>query len=318
MLITNYRSQDKSNYRFYEENSRRILDTAGEGVLFTSGDLDALGPLYLRYAENYRPQLTAFDRYIRRTALFQQAASLGTNTTDYYQARAVIFSNEHRPIFFAKNYVVNEPEWLPGRDSLYSHGVLFSLLRPALTKTSVPNYPANFDPGEFLSRMALANLDLVRGEEELLSTPPDTTGALSDFRLASTRLQHEPRGECLNLIGAQLRRSGFGDLALDIYREALTRPILSPTHRREILFNISNVYKDRGNSAHQRGDYLAAVTNYIEALNYDPANSKLMLNIGLIYLQNLRDSANAHVYLNKYLLLEQNDTRVRDLIRSFD
>lgn len=316
MLIVQYRSQDKSSYTFYEENSRLILDAAGEGVLFTSCDVDAFGPLYLRYAENYRPKLTVYDYVVCRTALIQRAARLGVSTGDYYEARAAIFADEPRPISLVKNHAMNEPEWLPGRDSLYSHGVLYSLLRPAPTGISVPSYSADFDPGDFLSRMVLANLDLARGEEKLLLTPPDTTSALIDFRLASIRLQNEPRGECLNLIGAYLRRSGFGDLALDAYREALTRPILSPAQRRGILFNISNVYKDRGNLAHQRGDYVPAVGNYIEALKYDSANAKLMLNIGLIYLQNLRDPANALVYLNKYLMLEPNDTRVRNLIRS--
>jgi tetratricopeptide (TPR) repeat protein len=316
MLIAHYRGQDKSNYTFYEENSRLILDAAGEGVLFTSCDVDGFGPLYLRYAENYRPNLTVYDRVVRKTALFQQAARLGASAANYYQARAAIFSNEKRPISLVKNHAVNEPEWLPGRDSLYSNGVLYSLLRPALTKTSVPDYSADYDPGDFLSRMMLANLDLARGEEKLLLTPPDTTGALDDFRLADTRLQNEPRGECLNQIGAYLRRCGFGDMALDTYREALTRPILSSKQRGEILFNISNVYKDRGNSAHQRGDYMAAVANYFEALNYDPANTTLMLNIGLIYLQDLRDPAKALPYFNRYLILEPNDTRVRNLIRS--
>jgi tetratricopeptide (TPR) repeat protein len=316
MLFANYRDHDKSNYTFYEENSRLILDAAGEGVLFASSDVDAFGPLYLRYAENYSPQLTVYDYIIRRTALIQQATRLGVRTANYYQARAAIFSNEQRPIFIVKNHAMNMPEWLPGSDSLYSHGVLYSLMRPAPPTISVPNYPADYDPGDFLSRMVLVNLDLARGEEKLLLAPPDTTAALIDFHMAAIRLKNEPRGECLNLIGAYLRRSGFGDLALDNYREALTRPILSPTQKREILFNISNVYKDRGNIAHQRGDYVASVTNYIEALNYDPANAKLMLNIGLVYLQNLRDPADALVYLNKYLVLEPNDTRVRDLIRS--
>jgi tetratricopeptide (TPR) repeat protein len=316
MLVTHYQSNDKSKYTFYEEYSRLILDSAGEGVLFTSGDVNSLGPVYLRYAENYRPELTVYDCNIRKTALFQQAARFGANTADYYQARATIFSNERRPIFLVKNYVVNEPEWLPGRDSLYSHGILCSMLHPFPAKAAVPDYSADFDPGDFMSRTALANLDLARGEEKLLLDPPDTTGSLTDFRQANKRLQYEPRGEFLNLIGAHLRQSGFGDLALESYREALNRPILSSAQKREIFFNMSNVYKDRGNSAHQRGDYATAVADYLEALNFDQVNAQLMLNIGLIYLQNLHDPENALIYLNKYLILEPNDTRVRNLIRS--
>ncbi len=318
MLIAHYGSCDKSKYTLYEQYSRLILDTADSGVLFASCDVDGFGPLYLRYAENYRPDVTAYDRLsIRGYAMLQQAESYQPGAgRSYYQARAAIFANDKQPNYLVKNLVWNEPNWLPGRDSLYSDGILYSLLRPPETKASLPSFPADFDPGDFLSRLLLANLDLASAEERLQLAPPDSTGALADCRLAIARMKNEPRGECLNMIGAQLRRFGFGDLALEAYNLGLNKPLLREKHRRELLFNISNVYKDRGNAAHQTGNFTLAVDNYIEALNYDSTNSKLLLNIGLIYAQNLNDRDNALVYLNKYLALVPSDARVRDFVNS--
>jgi hypothetical protein len=319
MLFFHFPSNNVSGYNFYEDYSKLILETVDRGILFTAGDFNSFGPMYLRYAEGYRPGVEVFDRSIRRHALLEKASTMsGQTTDDYFAARTAIFHNERRQIYLVKNHAWGEPEWLPGSDSLHSYGILYELMQTPNRTPRMPAYPAGFDIDDPMTRGVLANLDLAGGEEKLAQIPRDSLGALTSFREAIGRMKNEPRGIFLNFIGSYLRRIGQGDMALDAYQQALQKPILTATQRKDIIFNISNVYKDRGNLAHQHGDYLAAVAAYIEALKYDPASSRTALNIGLIYLQNLNDPANARTYLNKYLELVPSDTRVRNLLNSLN
>ncbi len=89
---------------------------------------------------------------------------------------------------------------------------------------------------------------------------------------------------------------------------------LSSAQRDEIRFNISNIYKDRGNIAVERNDYAGAVNAFEQALEYDQKNARLLLNIGLIYAQQLKDNNNARRYLTRYLELEPGDSRVVQLL----
>lgn len=317
MLLFHYEENDKSDYTLYEDYSRLILNTAREGVLHTAGDINSFGTLYLRYAEGYCPKVDVYDRSIRRRALLDRAEQLGGRATaDYYAARSTVFNRDKQRQYLAKNHYINEPEWLPAADSLHSYGILYQLLIAPTERPLLPTYPADFDPDDLMSRELLANIDLSRGEEKLLVPPVDSIGAIADFRLAIRRMENEPRGGLLNNVGIYLRLRGFGELALDAYRQALQKPVLPQKQRDEITFNISNVYKDRGNAALQKGDFAGAVAGFVEAANYDQHNSRLLLNIGLIYAQNLKDRANALTYLNKYLELEPSDNRVRSLVQS--
>jgi tetratricopeptide (TPR) repeat protein len=317
MVCFHYQDNDQSGYTLYEDYSKLILDAAREGVLYTAGDINSFGTLYLRYAEGYRPDVEVYDRSIRKRALLDKAKQLaGRATDDYYAARRTLFALEKRPQFIAKNHYINEPEWLPAADSLHSYGMIYQLLQAPTDRASMPSYPADYDPGDLMSRELLANIDLSRGEEKLLIPPFDSIDARRDFVMAIGRMKNEPRGLLLNNIGIYLRLIGFGDLALDAYHQALQKPLLSQTQRDEIIFNISNVYKDRGNAALQRNDFVTAVAGFVEAASYDPRNSRLLLNIGLIYAQNLNDRVNALMYLNQYLELEPSDSRVRALVQS--
>lgn len=318
LLALNYRDQDKSNYTLYEDYSRVLLEAAPDNsLLFVAGDINSFGPLYLQFAEGYRTNVEVYDRSVRKWPLIAQARRYSpTVGNDVLTARALLLASSPKRRFFAKSHYQNEPDWWEGLDSLHSYGLLYEFSPPIDRSRPVRAYPADFDPGDLMSRELLVNLDLIRGEEKLLLSPPDRVGAEADFRLAFRRYENEPRGLLLNQVGIFLRRIGMPDLALEAYTRGLAKPILAAGQRAEIRFNISNVYKDRGNAALQNQDFAAAAGEFERAAEFDPDNPRLLLNLALIYARQLNNSVKARAHLSRYLELEPNDAQARQLLNS--
>lgn len=316
LLVLNYRANDKSDYTLYDDYSRQLLDSAlPSSSLFLAGDINTFGATYLRYAENYRPDLKIYDRSIRKRALSERATELaGARVEDLFESRSVLLKREQGRLYFAKSHYQNEPDWWGGLDSLFSFGMLYDTRPAEQPAKAVPEYPASFDPGDLMSRELLVNLDLIRGEELLIQSGADSTAALAQFRLALGRYDLETRGVLLNQLGIFYRKMKALDLALETYNRALEKPILTAGQRDEIRFNISNIHKDRGNSAMEHSDYAAAVRHFEQAAEYDQKNARLLLNIGLIYTQHLKDNNNARRFLTRYLELEPGDSRVVQLL----
>ncbi len=318
LLISNYQSQDRSSYTDYEEYSRGLLDAAPAGsLLFVAGDINSFGPLYLQWAEGYRREVEVYDRSVRKWPLIEAAReyqpALGD---DVLAARAVILEHSPERKLFAKSHYQNEPSWWEGLDSLYSYGLLYETQPPRIEAKRVKSYPDGYRSADLMTREMIVNLDLARGEQKLWDEPPDSSGALADFRLALSRYDDEPRGVLLNQLGIFLRKIGAQELALEAYRRGLNKPILSGGQAAEIRYNISNVHKDRGNAALQAQDFVAAAAAFETAAEYDRDNARLLLNIGLLYARELDNAGKARPYLERYLLLEPSDAQARQLLNS--
>ncbi|MGB5106003.1 MAG: DUF2723 domain-containing protein [Candidatus Zixiibacteriota bacterium] len=318
LLFANYEKNDRSDSVLYEDYSQKLLDAAPQNsILFVAGDINSFGTLYLHYGEKYRPDLEVYDRSIRKRVMCERASSLvGTQVDDLLLARQVLLEREPKRKLFAKSHYQNETDWWKDLDSLHSFGLLYDTKEPHQEPAPIPDYATTLDDGDLMLRQLLVNLDLIRGEQFLLSQPSDSLAALSEFKSALGRYDVEPRGLLLNQLGIFLRKAGFGDLALEAYRRALEKPILTSTQRKEILFNISNVFKDRGNLAVLHSDYPAAAAAFERAVEYDAGNPRLLLNLGLVYAQHLNDRDKALRYLSHYLEIEPNDTRVQNLVNS--
>jgi len=74
-------------------------------------------------------------------------------------------------------------------------------------------------------------------------------------------------------------------MALKTYKKALSKPLMTPSNRRDIIYNISNVYKDYGNKFIALKDYPKAAKSYEEALKFDRNNTDLLNNLSVIYGQ---------------------------------
>lgn len=317
ILLSNYRDLNKSNYTLSEDYSKSILNTAGDGILLTAGDINSFTTLYLRYVENYEPGVEVFDRSIRLPALIKLVHTLsGINYDKYYPARAALLNNSPRKIFLAKNGYAYDPDWLKIGVPYYSYGVLYAVKFMPPDTPEVLTYPYDYKAGDVLSRQLLINLDLAKGETYLKEQSYDTLAANASYNLAFSRLKDEPRAIVVSNVGIYFRQAGYLDLALRTYELALAKPIITAATRHDILFNISNVYKSKGNKFLGESDYQNAVDNFLEALKYDPENERLFFNIGLIYAKGLNDTLNACTYFQKYLQKAPSDTKVRALVDS--
>jgi len=319
LLIHNYNQMNKSAYTLSEDYSRHLLDTANDGILLTAGDINSFTTLYLRYVENYRPQVEVYDRSIRLAEFLKQTESMtGRHHRNYYSARPDFLRFSKKQIYLTKNNYIYEPDWSKIKFPLRSYGILYAVNQKPDRAPGTLKYPADYDPGDVLSRQLLANLDLARGESYLKENLVDTTAALAAYNLAYHRLENEPRAIALNNLGIYYRGAGYLDLAYKIYNLALTKPIITQSLKRDILYNISNIYKDRGNNYLSAKDYANAATAFIEALTYDPDNIGLFLNIGLIYSTVLDDTTQACYYLQKYFSQKPDDKRVEDLMKNLN
>jgi len=319
LLIRNYNQMDKSTYTLSEDYSRHLLDTANDGILLTAGDINSFTTLYLRYVENYKPQVEVYDRSIRLAEFLKQTESMtGRLHRDYYSARQDFLRFSRKQIYLTKNHYIYEPDWLKFKFPVYSYGILYAINQIPDSSPEALKYPAEYDPDDVLSRQLLANLDLARGESYLKESPVDTAAALAAYNLAYKRLENEPRAIALNNLGIYYRGAGYLDPAYKTYNLALIKPIITQSLKRDILYNLSNIYKDRGNNYLSAKDYANAATTFIEALTYDPDNIGLFLNIGLIYATVLNDTTQACYYLQKYFSQKPGDKRVEDLMRKLN
>jgi len=317
LLFRNYQALDKSRYRLAEDYAKTMLDTADSGILFTAGDINSFPSLYMRYVENYRPQVEIYDRSIRLNALIDRAGKLsGRDVPDYPGAREIVIKQAVGKKYLAKNHYIYEPDWLKLSEPIYSYGILYVVDEKPDNFPAVPEYPSGYAPDDVLSRQLLVNLDLSRGEQLLYENPEDSSSALAAFNSAIERLDHESQAVVLNNVGIFFRGAGYRDLALKVYALALEKPLISAKDRKDIFCNISNVYKDKGNNFLASKDFHGAVASFEKALEYDQYNPDLLLNIGLIYSQMLHDPANARAYLKRYLGVKPSDSRVREYLNS--
>jgi tetratricopeptide (TPR) repeat protein len=317
LLTANYREQDKSEYTLAERYGRLLLDEASPGILFTAGDINSFPALYLRYAETYRADVEVFDRSIRFSALIDTASVVsGLKPINYFDARNELLQHATGKKSLSKIHYISEPDWLQVDTPLSSCGLLYIAGGKDSCGFSESDFADLDDRGDPLSRQLLANVDLAFGEEALLKTPPDSAQTRSAFERAIARFNNEHQAMPLNEIGIFFRKTGFGELALIAYDLALKKSLLSKTQRENVEFNISNVFKDKGNASHSRGDLHKAVQNYKSALLYDTRNPKLLLNIGLIYAREIGNADSARLYLGRYLGLNPSDSTVAGLFRS--
>jgi tetratricopeptide (TPR) repeat protein len=316
LLIVNYHKIDHSDYTLSQDYGRLILNSAGEGTVFTGDDLSSFPVLYLRYAEGYAPQVEAYDKASRLKALMDKAQSLlSLPVSDYYSARRVYIEKSPGVKHIVKSHHIYDQQWLDSPVRLYSNGLLFST-QPPLKKISWEQIHPPSYVEDFKVRQLLVNIELCKGKELLLSQPRDSISAVHYFLNAFEILKDEPRAALHNQLGIYFRRWGYADLALKSYDRALKSPRLSKSEREDIIFNISNVHKDIGNSCVSRGDFSGAVEAYEKALEYDPQNPKILYNLGLIYCQYLQSPGKALPYLEAYIKLKPEDQQVLNLLHA--
>lgn len=316
MVADNYREADRSRITLAEDYGKLILDSAGSGTVFTYDDNASFSALYLRYAEGYKPGVEVYDQSVRAQALLMEASRLsGEPVSDYLTARNLYCRKSGRPIFLAKSHLYYDEAWyqIPGK--LYEDGILYAdhPIQPA----ALPSYGyEEHYPRESKIYQIMANLDLSHAEAELAKSDPDTMLVNRLFLNTMDILGNDPRGSLHNHLGMAFRRFGQEEFALRAYQNGLTAPRLSPEEKAKIIFNVSNVYKDRGNRLAQAGDYSGSVEAFTKALEYDPGNARVSYNIGVIYVNYLKRPDLGLPYLEAYLQTNPSDQNAAQLVRA--
>ncbi len=309
LLILNYRDVDRSKVHIGEDFGRLILDTAAEGTIFTSNDNASFTAMYLRYAEGYRPQVEIFDQGLRAYSLMVETARISGQTVYSFKEARNLYLQKARG-----DKYLEDLQTVPDVQNLMPYGVLYAL-QPPRRPAPIPSLWSGRPPRDYKARQILVNLELVRGGALLLQSPPDSLRALESFRRAFNLLEGEPRAALHNQLGIALRHKGSEELALASYDRALRAPRRNSTERFEIIFNISNIYKDRGNRLAQGEDYVGAVEAFTKSLEYDPGNPTIIYNVGVIYANYLHKPDLALPYLESYLATNPTDQKVGKLVR---
>ena len=253
---------------------------------------------------------------MRLNDLLNKANELtGTAFTDYYSARSFVLKSYQGDKYLAKCHYIYDPRWLKIDMPLYSHGILYAVGKQPSAAADVPKYPADYRPGDILSCQLLTNLDLARGERYLKEEPYDTARADGSFNLALKRLENKNSAAALNNLGIFYRHEGYLQLAFKAYALALKKPVITKSLRRDIVYNLSNIYKDNGNNFLAAGKYTEALGSFQQASKFDPDNAELLLNISLLYLRALHDTTSAKTFFKKYLNLRPADDRVSNLLK---
>jgi tetratricopeptide (TPR) repeat protein len=285
--------------------------------VFCWDDISSFPALYLRYAEGYRPQIEVYDRATRLTALSAQLhASFGIETNDYQSARLSFCQQSLGDKHLVKCHYVYNEAWLNSPNKLYSNGILYSSIPPAKPIT-IPDIPLEYKINDFKTRQLLVNLALCQGEEYLLESPSDSLRAMVFFHKAMRLMESEPRAALHNQMGIFFRHFKFFDLALKCYANARNCPRLNKQEQKDLNFNISNIYKDKGNLSFAQGEYVNAVDNYSKALKYDPNNARLYYNIGVILIKNMHLPEKGLPYLKSYLKLNPSDAKTKEFINLY-
>lgn len=316
LLGLNYSKIDRSNTDLARQYGEWILDTAGSGTVFTQDDNASFAALYLRYAEGHRPEVEVYDQASRLFALANVAGRLaGGMVPDYRTARRIYLQRAPGAKHLVKMLYPYNSEWMTTEIPFFSNGILLSSEKPT-REPAFPPFSIDDAPTDFKSRQILINSTLIQGEHYLRRSLPDSAQARHLFEKAFDVLRGEPRAALLNQLGISFRHLRMEDLALQAYNSALQAPRGNADERAEILFNLSNIYKDRGNRLAADQDLRGALDAYLTALQYDPDNSGLLYNIGVLYVNYLNDPVRGIPYLESYLRLNPQDAKVRDLINS--
>ncbi len=316
LLLLHHRHMDRSANRLADNYGKLILDSAGSGTVFTYDDNASFAAMYLRYAELYQPGVEVYDRAARLKALCDRSSLLtGQPVTDYSTARAGFIQKAPGQKHLVKCLFPYDADWYSFELPYYSNGILYSFSTPR-TKSVIRDFKLTDDYFDFKSRQICINVELCRGQEFLQKASRDTNRALEAFRKALKILENEPRGALHNQLGISFRHLGVGDLALVSYERALKSSRLTESERKEVIFNISNIYKDRGNQSAAAGNIQGALDAFMKALEFDPENPKVLYNIGVIYCNYLKMPQKGIPYLEAYLKVNPMDKKTRELLNS--
>ncbi len=329
-LTKNYPRNDQSENRLAYTYGMNILNCVPpNSILISVADNSNSSLYYLHYVEGIRRDLEIYDPVKTVGMLKKRLGRSGSRQA--FSGRQLCYdllSSNPDKSYLVKEHILSKGMPFDYRDLdltpggmvyKWGHSSLDAAIWNNLDMPAAPDFIQNIN---FKGLTMLCNMYLCRGEDR--QALGDTSGAISDYREARRIAENSIEASVHNSLGVFLRRRGWPVLADQEYDQALKSAHLTAFEKTNILVNKGNLKKDerkfndaidfynqalsinKANSdarynlalaqAYQslgRGNPQDAAGYFENALSISKSEPRIYLNLGILYDQNLGDTARA-------------------------
>lgn len=342
LLFDNRSTCDRSDYLYAEKYGRDIMDHLPQGsTFFTSGDNINAICLYLRHAAGYRKDVEVIGRLSTLEYLKRKIYGHFSPEVTHRQAVMEAVKVLHGEIYFAKELIqfVNQPIDY-SKLTLEPAGLSYRLVRDGgevdrrllWKRIGFTDLPENIRKEDIKTKMLFGDYILAYCED--LLEDGNRAEALRQVQSVRDLLSGEPESRLHTSLGVFLKRYGFLKEAGQEYELALKSPFITTEERSNLFTNIGNLQRARGrlqeavnryaqavelNSENRKAlynmalvkgemavrqkDYRAALSHFKKALEIDPTEASLCLNIGIIHSKGLKEYRRAKDYFSRCIRL---------------
>jgi tetratricopeptide (TPR) repeat protein/biotin operon repressor len=231
-LLSNFHSNDKSNYYYSIDFGHALINTTTEGaIIFPRGDHKIFPLLYLQGVLGMRPDVTIANKYGRIDKrlypdLINQVKEKGVNVERIPRGvieKHIILKNPNRPIYFTDYRNMNDlPEF-----KLIPVGLLYRVIRKSegvapptyyWQKYKFRNFTDSHISREYTARLIIMEYHIMRAQSYFEENK--TKEALR--HLGKVKEQAGRRYKILNNTGNILARRGFFKEALEFFEISLS------------------------------------------------------------------------------------------------
>ena len=329
-LARNYERNDQSENRLGYIYGMNILNCVpSNSIIISVADNSNSSLYYLHHVEGIRKDLEIYDPVMTFIGLKRKYGfDLEKPGMTGQEACFKLLSSYPEKSYLVKEHLLRKGTVFNYSDlSLTTHGMVYRwgqwpMDHGVWGKIEI----AKFDNPElsldFKGTIMLSNMHLCIGED--LLALGDTSRALTEFRKARDACARSDEASVHNSLGIFFRRQRWQAMAQEEYELALKSAHLTAFEEANILVNLGNLRKDKGefstageyyhkaleiNSGNtdalynlaladaylalNRGEYADATSHFETALTLPGADPRLLFNLGVLYDKSLNDTAKA-------------------------
>jgi tetratricopeptide (TPR) repeat protein len=337
-LGVNYSGNNQSDNRLAYEYGMNILNSVPQNSLLISiADNSNSSIYYLHYVEGLRKDLDIYDPvktyHLLRGKVARDGSDMNLSGPELcYRALA---QNQGRAFIVKEHMLVKGMPIDYTRLKITPQGMVYKIgtypMEPNFwSKLTMPKFEDPEKILDFKGLTMLCNLYLCRGED--LQLLGNDSQAMSDYNFAAELASASTEASIHNSLGIFFRKMKKSGLAEQEYETALDSRHLTAFERANILVNLGNLRKDKGDfpeamemynkalainsdlndakynialtraySSLSQNNYAEAVRAFEEAVRLPAADPKLLFNIAVLYDKNLHDSPKAIENYNRFI-----------------
>ncbi|OGC91064.1 MAG: hypothetical protein A2W25_13990 [candidate division Zixibacteria bacterium RBG_16_53_22] len=327
-IFTNYNANDQSQNRLSYVYGMNILNCMPpNSILISTGDNANSTVQYLHFVEGVRKDIEIYDP-LKTTGLLRKKLTVAGDAwrSGFDLCMQMIIAYPERSYFSKEHMLRRNSPFDYASLPLTPHGMVYRVgnhpVDPTIwNRLEIPEFD-DLSHIDVKGMTMLCNLYLNRGEDR--QRAGDSTAAYKDFMRATDIASKSPEAVSHNSLGVFFRRHRVVGLAEEEYRKALESQHLTADEKANIFVNLGNLQKDKGNfdgamanysraiainGKNTEARYNLALTNaylsvshrrfddavgwFEEAVSFSVADPRLVYNLGVLYDQNLHDTARA-------------------------